>query len=186
MSYLNILLSILFPKTCISCKDQGTHLCQDCLATISINSELFPIAPETSLSGLLAATSLKEPLIRKALRYYKNPPFLRDLSSQFTFLIISHLVHSRNKHLLEDAVCIAMPTKHQKWRGFNPAQEIAKQFSLSLNIPLVSIKNMPSKKILLIDDIYETGATMEDTASTLKAAGAKEVWGVVVARGEAT
>ena len=133
----------------------------------------------------MAATSLGEPLIKKALRYYKNPPFLRDLSLQFAFLIISHLVYSRNKHLLKDAVCIAMPTRRQKWRGLNPAEEIAKQLSSSLNIPLVSMNNIPDKRILLVDDIYTTGTAMEETASTLKAIGVKEIWGVVVARGEA-
>lgn len=42
------------------------------------------------------------------------------------------------------------------------------------------IKN---KKILLVDDVFTTGATMEECARVLKDAGAKEIWGVVVARG---
>lgn len=41
------------------------------------------------------------------------------------------------------------------------------------------IKN---KRILLVDDVFTTGSTMEECAIVLKKAGAKEVWGVVVAR----
>lgn len=46
-------------------------------------------------------------------------------------------------------------------------------------------KNTPAirgKKIFLIDDVYTTGSTMEECALTLKRAGAKEIWGIVVAR----
>ncbi len=42
------------------------------------------------------------------------------------------------------------------------------------------IKN---RKILLIDDVYTTGATMEEAAQVLKTAKAKEIIGIVVARG---
>jgi len=48
-----------------------------------------------------------------------------------------------------------------------------------------SLKNpveIKEKKIFLVDDVYTTGATMEEAARVLKKAGAKEVWGVVIAR----
>lgn len=48
------------------------------------------------------------------------------------------------------------------------------------------IKNkelIKNKKILLVDDIYTTGSTLEEGARVLKETGAKEVWGIVVARG---
>ena len=45
----------------------------------------------------------------------------------------------------------------------------------------VLIKN---RKILLVDDIYTTGSTLEECAKVLKETGAKEVIGMVVARAE--
>lgn len=39
------------------------------------------------------------------------------------------------------------------------------------------------RKIILLDDVYTTGATMAEAAKVLKEAGAKEVVGLVIARG---
>jgi len=40
------------------------------------------------------------------------------------------------------------------------------------------------RKVLLVDDVFTTGATMEEAAKILKKAGAKEVWGITIAREE--
>lgn len=45
-------------------------------------------------------------------------------------------------------------------------------------------KLIEDRKILLIDDVYTTGSTMEEAAKILKKFGAKEVWGLVLAREE--
>jgi len=38
------------------------------------------------------------------------------------------------------------------------------------------------KKVFLIDDVYTTGSTMNECAKVLKQAGAKQVWGIAIAR----
>ncbi len=43
-------------------------------------------------------------------------------------------------------------------------------------------KEIKGKKIFLIDDVYTTGATIEEATKTLKKAGAKRVFGITVAR----
>jgi len=39
-----------------------------------------------------------------------------------------------------------------------------------------------NKKIIVVDDVYTTGATLNEAARVLKKEGAKEVWGITVAR----
>ncbi|MBU3934443.1 ComF family protein [Patescibacteria group bacterium] len=43
-------------------------------------------------------------------------------------------------------------------------------------------KLIKAKKVFLIDDIYTTGSTMEECSRVLRKAGAKEVWGIAIAR----
>ena len=42
---------------------------------------------------------------------------------------------------------------------------------------------VPGKTYILVDDVYTSGATLEACAEVLKQAGAREVWGLTVAKG---
>ncbi len=242
----NYFLDILFPRFCLGCQVEGSYLCEDCKATLEISENQYCLCDKNSLripltekvqegkckkctpkklSGLYFALSYKEkPLTRKLIHFFKyHPYYLKDLAHPLVSLIIDHfLLLSKNPKLLwQNSVLIPIPLDRRKLkcRGYNQSEELAKELSKILEIPLVSdnlikIKTTPSqmelpekerreniknaflcknpeeirqlakkgKKILLIDDVYTTGSTMEECSKVLKEAGAKEVWGIVIAR----
>jgi ComF family protein len=70
-------------------------------------------------------------------------------------------------------------------------KETRSQMELNRNERIENIKNcfeiknkidIENKTILLFDDVYTTGTTMDECAKILKENGAKEVWGLSVAR----
>ncbi len=46
------------------------------------------------------------------------------------------------------------------------------------------IKNLPQKRVVLIDDVFTTGATLQEAARVCKEAGAIEVWALTLFRAE--
>lgn len=45
-----------------------------------------------------------------------------------------------------------------------------------------ALRPVPGARVLVVDDVITTGATLSECATTLSAAGAQLVWGAVVAR----
>ena len=230
----NFVLDIIFPQFCIQCGKEGGCLCPDCFGLIDILEYQFcPVcgkrltgqnvcdkcADKTNLNGIFSASFYANFVIKKSVARLKYEPYLKNLSNTFADLIITHFSLLNNNHIrdiLRDSILIPVPLSKdkRKIRNFNQAEEIAKELSDRLNLPmyfdvLSKIKSTPpqvglpswkrkeniknafacvnpgktkSRKILLIDDVFTTGSTMEECARTLKEAGAREVFAVVVAR----
>jgi len=208
-------LDLLFPRFCFGCQKEGSYLCEDCQNILGI-LESHQTYSGKNLKDLYWATPYQNPLMKKLIHCFKYEPFLKELSKSLSLLIINHFQLIEKQPDFSEFILIPVPLykKRLKWRGFNQAEEIGKEVSEFLKIPLISncllkIKETPpqielleterkesvlgvfwvkkeeieEEKILLIDDVFTTGATMEECARVLKKAGAKEVIGLVVARG---
>lgn len=199
--------------------DQKSGKCQKC--------------QNKKLSGLYSALPYKETgtpgvLTRKLIYQFKYQPYLKDLAKTLASILIEHFVISgkntneiwESEGSLEILVPVPLDKNKLKTRGYNQAEELAKELSKILRIPIISgnliktkstkpqmeltkkqreknlenvfqIKNpdeISGKKVFLVDDVYTTGATMEECAKVLKGPkgypGAKSVWGIAIAREE--
>jgi len=215
----NFLLELFFPKFCFGCQREGNYLCEDCEALLDVSRDHQRFKTE-NLSDLYFALEYKNPIIKNLILRFKYEPFAKELSIPLASLIIDHfqLIENPPPFLAERTgfILIPVPLKKRKlrWRGFNQAEELAKEISNFLGIPiindvLIKIKETPSqvelsgkereenakgvflcqniekirgRKILLVDDVYTTGATMEECARILKIVRAREVIGIVIAR----
>lgn len=163
------------------------------------------------LDKVFSATSFKNKIIKRAIHKLKYS-YIKELSVPLAYLIIRHLqvidCQIDNDFFLAP---IPLSDKKRRTRGFNQSEEIAKIISEVTGLPLLNcIKktketksqtemtrnqrqenvknvfsingNVENKNIILIDDVYTTGATMEEVARELKEAKANIVWGITVAR----
>ena len=220
----NFLLDLLFPKNCFGCQREKTYLCEDCISLLDIINS-HTIFKTENLNDLYFALDYKKHSLRyehrltkKLIQSFKYNPFIKSLSQPLSSLIITHFelceksipfIKEKNDFII---IPVPLSQKRLRWRGFNQAEEIAKNLSTYLGIPLLNdtlIKNkntvfqsklsdkerrenlldtfscnedMKDKKVLLVDDVYTTGSTMKECAKTLKKVGTKEIIGITIAK----
>ncbi len=237
------LTELFFPSFCLGCNKEGTFLCQDCRSLLEILEYNYclcsqnPLLVSTSkstgkcnrcqdkrLSGLYFALPYKEKaLTRKLIHQFKYEPHLKCLAKTLASIIIEHLVLAKKNtnDIWENSVLIPVPMDKKKLRerGYNQSEELAKELSVVLKVPVLTnclikikhtapqmelskqerennlkdafdIKNstidgsmvLKGKKVFLVDDVYTSGCTMEECTKKLRQAGAKQVWGICIAR----
>lgn len=119
--------------------------------------------------------------------------------------------YKENNMKADVIVAIPLYKARLKKRGYNQAEKLAEEMSKIINLPLISalerIKDTPSqtnldfkerqrniegaftvkdksfegKNVLLIDDVYTSGATMKEASKVLKQNGAKDIYIITLA-----
>jgi ComF family protein len=104
---------------------------------------------DKKLSGLyfalpynLPAGRQEKTLTKKLIYQFKYQPYLKDLAKTLANILIEHLVISKNnaEKIWENAVLVPIPIHKNKLkiRGYNQSEELAKELSKVLKIPLFS------------------------------------------------
>jgi ComF family protein len=215
MKIKEFILDLIFPKFCLGCKKEGSFLCEDCFSIldISTNHQRFK---GKNLTDLYFPVNYENFLVKKLIQNFKYPPLIKELKKELALIIISHLLLLDKKPDFSDFILVPIPLskKKMRWRGYNQAEEIARELANFLKIPLISdclvklketkdqvelsekerrenvkgvffVKNkeeIVGRNILLVDDVFTTGATMEEAARVLKEAGAEKIVGIVIAK----
>jgi ComF family protein len=206
-SLLDAFLALLFPDRCAGCARLGSLFCANCRATLAPYPRSLRQMP-AGLSDLRIAYVFQSPL-REAvhqLKYRKQ----RRVAEPLGLLMAEHIVA---QPVAADAVlAIPMLAARLAERGFNQAEELAREVARLLDLPLLDkglvrvrateqqarldararAENMrdafkwhgspPAGRLLLVDDVLTTGATLGACAVALRAAGAQDIYGLALAR----
>lgn len=204
---------LLFPARCLGCRKPGAYLCGLCLKSSRTKGRekiSLPFVDKFFHYGAYEDKILREALRR--FKYHGTYGLSRPLAEMLKELIKPQLSLAPEKYFVIPIPASRERLRERGYNQAGLlAQSLAEKISLPCrdNI-LLKIKNTPSQislkgrerlfniknsfaiqnaeaiqdqSIILIDDISTTGATLSEAARVLKHSGAREVIGVVVARG---
>ncbi len=197
------LLDFLYPKKCLGCGKNGKYFCDECLKTVKLNDQV-------ALNG--TSLFRYEGIIKQAilaLKYQFLRNIETELGELIDRGIVEEELKEflELKPLVQP---IPLHWRRKNWRGFNQAEVIAKVLAKKFNLKLVDclervkqtkpqadlkrkerlanvenifkVKVKPSGAVLIVDDVWTTGATMNEAIKTLQKGGVKKVWGLTLAR----
>jgi len=202
---IEIVVDIIFPRNCLGCGKEGKYICEKCDLFISETPSLFSQGGLEELVSIWEYDGLMKEVILK-IKYYGAFEAINELVKK-AFQVRKPYIPENTI-----ITFVPMFKKKEKQRGFNQAEIIAKKVGETTGSNVLSllekIKDTPSQtkldkeerikniigsfkrkegiicnsNVLLVDDVWTSGATMKECARVLKKSGVKRVFGFTLAR----
>ena len=204
---LDAFLALLFPDRCAGCARFGALFCPSCRAALAPYPGTLRRMP-AGLADVRIAYIFQSPL-REAVHQLKYRR-VRRVAEPLGLLMAEHVV--ARPVAADAVLAIPLHAARLAERGFNQAEALAREIARLLDLPLIEnglarvrateqqarldararAENMrgafawrgtaPPRRLLLVDDVLTTGATMGACAVALRDAGAEAVYGLALAR----
>ncbi|RJQ30676.1 ComF family protein [Candidatus Parcubacteria bacterium] len=205
MNFAKKFLNLLFPQRCLGCKKEDEILCFSCLNKIS-----YPKA--SKIKDIFIAGDYHDPALRKAiwLFKYKGSTQLKKPLGEIIKKRIWEKFDAQTRNW--PIIPIPLSAQKSRKRGFNQTELVAREISSNILTNALAKKaqsksqvevkdrkerlknaqgsfrikdrlSIRGRNIILLDDVYTTGATIREARKVLKKAGAKKVIGIVLAAG---
>jgi ComF family protein len=209
-SIVNSILNLLFPAKCVACQSAGSWLCHTCFDQIAFFEPPWPpfLDEIWPLHGLRSAAHLTGPL-RKAIHSFKyeglralagplgeilydcwdaepwpveaivpvplHPQRQRERGYNQSALLSHELARHTGIVVVEGTLLRIHPTPPQV--GLNAAER-------ALNVRdafTCCNQDVRGQRVLIVDDVLTTGATLRSCAKALLEGKAEGVWGLTLA-----
>ena len=145
----------------------------------------------------------------KGLKY----KFAFDIASELSDLLLSFFEKQEISNANPVIIPVPLHKKRLRERGFNQAELLARSFHANYQVETKILQRnkytsaqaklkekarkenikqafachdsekVKNKIVVLVDDVITTGSTLNECARVLKKSGAKEVWGLAIAKG---
>lgn len=206
------MLNLILPQYCVGCGKEGSCLCFFCEESISKQSGTLFLSGNNLKVVLFAGAfknPIWKNLIHQ-FKYEKVFNLSGLLAKEMAKVVRAHIPREdfllvsiplywwkKQSRGFNQAEVLAKSLAKKLDRKFCPAlwriRNTKTQTALSQKERQENVKNVfqlnprfrdfiQGKNVLLVDDVFTTGATLNEAAKVLKRAGAREVWGLVVAR----